>query len=247
MDRSHDRTPRLLAEVTGVAGSGKTAVSRLVCEGRAGFRRAEFIHTRIPSHLGHLVHAAPRLLPMLAAGAGAGPDGPRPSWPDVKLMAYVTEWERFLRRRPVYGSGVTLFDQGPIYALVRLRAQGSNVTGTPAFERWWSEMIERWARELDAVIWLDAPDDVLRSRIDGRDQRHTTKGAPAEETRRFLTRYRSLFEETLDRIDVPDGPMIVRVDTGAARAEEVAEAIGPMLSSGAALAAETGGDRGDRR
>ncbi|MGH2539339.1 MAG: hypothetical protein ACRDGK_02340, partial [Actinomycetota bacterium] len=176
----------------------------------------------------------------------------RPSWPDVKLMVYVTEWGRFLRRRREYDRGVTLFDQGPIYALVRLKAQGSNVTGRARFERWWDEMLERWARELDAIVWLDAPDDVLRARVDGRDQRHTTKGAPADDGRRFIERYRRLFEETLERIDVPGGPRVVRIDTGITSAEGVAAEIG-SLSRGAvstpergAAATLRGGDRGRR-
>ncbi|MGH2630447.1 MAG: hypothetical protein ACRDHI_07805, partial [Actinomycetota bacterium] len=63
MDRAPE-TGRLLVEVTGVAGAGKTTVTDLVCAGGPGFRRAEFIHTRVPGHVGHVVHAAPRVLPM---------------------------------------------------------------------------------------------------------------------------------------------------------------------------------------
>jgi hypothetical protein len=197
----------------------------------------------------------PRLWPILTSGADR--PGPRPSWPDVKLMVYVTEWHRFLRANPEYDAGVTVFDQGPIYALVRLLAQGSNVTGTPAFERWWGEMLERWAREIGVVVWLDAPDEVLWGRINAREQRHVTKGEPAADGLRFIARYRGLFEEALDRIDVAGGPMIVRVDTGSTSPPDVAAAIRPMLTAGAELPAETagaelpsetaGGDRGRSR
>lgn len=199
-----------LVEILGVAGAGKSTLSAALCA-HDHYRRGAFIRTRRPAHLAHALRGLPRLLPVLAANVVRRP---RLSWPDVKLMAYVTAWDRFLRRRYAGIDGVVVLDQGPIYALVRLRAQDRGVTTTRAFQRWWDTMLSRWLRTLTAVVWLDAPDAVLRARIDQRPQAHTVKGA-GEVGLQFITRYRRLFGQVLDRIAAAGAPAVRRFDTSA--------------------------------
>lgn len=212
-----------LVEVTGVAGSGKSTLARLLAEG-SDARLAGFIQARDPRHLWVAVRTVPRLLPILARNVIAPP---RLSWPDVKLLAYVTGWHRVVRG---YRQGMTVFDQGPLYALVRLRAQGRGVTRTAAFARWWGEMLEAWSRKLSAVVFLDAEDPVVLERIGGRAQAHATKGRPDDVARGFLERYRGLFEETLGRLEQLGGPEILRLDSGAAPAERLAAELAPLLA-----------------
>jgi adenylate kinase family enzyme len=212
-----------LVEVTGVAGSGKSTLARLLAEG-SDVRLAGFIQARDPRHLWVAVRTVPRLLPILARNVIAPP---RLSWPDVKLLAYVTGWHRVVRG---YRQGMIVLDQGPLYALVRLRAQGRGVTRTAAFARWWDEMLEAWSRELSAVVFLDAEDPVVLERIDGRAQAHVTKGRPDDVARGFLERYRGLFEETLGRLEQLGGPEILRLDSGVAPAERLAAEVAPLLA-----------------
>lgn len=223
-----DGTRPYLVEVTGVAGAGKSTLTRLICED-AGCNVADFIHTRTPAHLPYVAHSIPRLMPILAGNVMLAP---RLSWADFKLLVYVTEWHRFLNRKSGYRHGVTLFDQGPIYALVRLKAQAKGVTRSASFERWWNEAIELWAGELAAVIFLDASDPVLWGRITERAQPHGTKAGPASVGQEFIARYRRLFEEVLGRIDVPGGPEILRFDTSATAGERIAAALRPILAAG---------------
>ena len=223
-----------LVEIAGVAGAGKSTLARRLSRGEGGdVRVGDFIHTRTPAHLRYVVHSLPRIAPILAGTLGPGP---RLSWPEAKLLVYVTEWHRFLCSRAEYEGGVTLLDQGPLYALVRLKAQGKNVTGRAAFERWWNEMLEQWASHLDLVVWLDAPDAVLWERINGRDQRHTTKSASREAGLRFLGRYRTLFDDVLRRVDEVGGPSVLRIDTGGLPADDIATAIEPLLKATASTA-----------
>ncbi|HET9725044.1 MAG TPA: hypothetical protein VFR44_14545 [Actinomycetota bacterium] len=213
-----------LVEVTGVAGSGKSTLARLLADGSADARIAGFIHARDPRHVWVAIRTVPRLLPILARNVVAPP---RLSWADAKLLAYVAGWHRVVRG---YRHGMTVFDQGPLYALVRLRAQGKGVTRTAAFARWWDEALAQWSRELSAVVYLDAADPVLLERIGSRAQAHATKGQPEDVARGFLERYRALFEETLGRLERLGGPEVLRLDSGAAPAERLAGDLAPVLA-----------------
>jgi thymidylate kinase len=215
-----------LVEITGVAGSGKSTLVRRLCDDLPDARRATFIETRNPRHLAALIGAMPAAAPILLRNLGPGP---RMNWADVKLLAYATRWDRVLRRTPGYRSGVIALDQGPLYALVRLRAQDRRVGRSAAFARWWERSLARWAPQLGVVVVLDADDALLLERINGRDQAHTTKGRPEEDARAFLARYRSLFEETLERLQRAGGPTVLRFDTGAMTPDAIVKRLGPII------------------
>jgi thymidylate kinase len=224
----------VLVEIAGVAGAGKSTVVRLL-EREPGWRRAEFISARRPRHVARILRALPRLAPILVRNLAMAP---RLSWADVKLLAYVTGWHGGLDRS---AEGVTLLDQGPLYALVRLKAQGRGVGRTPAFARWWDGELARWASELDVVVALDADDEVLLGRIDGREQRHLAKGATRDDASRFLARYRALFAEAIERIELPGAADVVRLDTGSTRPEGVAADVRSAVEAlGADVRATTG-------
>jgi len=211
-------------EILGIAGAGKSTLAILL--GRsAGVEMAPFIHTRRPSHLAQVVRGIPRLLPILAGGLTRRP---RMSWPEFKLLVYVSRWRLVLGRRIPPGA-VLLFDQGPLYALVRLKAEGKPFTARRAFERWSEEMLAIWASELSALIFLDAPDAVLWDRINERPQEHREKGEDARAGLRFIARYRRSFEEVLRRVEELGGPQALRFDTSVSTASQIAEKVEPML------------------
>jgi hypothetical protein len=216
-----------LVEVAGVAGSGKSSLTRSICED-SGFSTGGFIHTRLPSHLLRVARATPRLLPILASDRRRSP---RMSWPEFKLMVYVTRWRTVLRREMRRRGGVSVLDQGPIYALVRLKAEGKPFTTSPAFEAWWEDMLQIWVAELSTVVWLDASDDVLWRRINGRSQLHKKKGEAVDEGRRFIDTYRRSFEEVLHRMESLGAPEVLRFDTEEATAEQLATRLRPHLSA----------------
>jgi hypothetical protein len=214
-----------LVEVAGVAGAGKSTVTQAICA-VPGFRRGRFIRARAPAHLLQLVSGIPRVTPVVIA---SGFRSPRLSWRELKLLVYVTRWLPVLRREARHYDGVTVLDQGPIYALVRLRAEGKPFTGTRAFGRWSDDMLQAWTRELTAIVWLDARDDVLWERINRRAQSHTKKGEGDDEGYRFITHYREAFEDALRSIEALDGPRVLRFDTEHTTPAELAATIRPLV------------------
>ena len=211
-------------EILGVAGAGKSTLAARLA-GDAGVEMADFIHTRRPSHLLEVVRGIPRLLPILVAGLARSP---RMSWPEWKLLVYVTRWRSVLDRRTPAGT-VLLFDQGPLYALVRLEAEGKAFTTRPAFERWRDEMVPGWANELSVVVFLDAPDAVLWDRINVRPQDHKAKGDEAKAGLRFIARYRRSFEALLRKVEELGGTQVVRFDTGSTTVAQIAERVDAVL------------------
>ncbi len=230
-DMTEERTEAFLVEILGVAGAGKSTLTSLLQTKSPGYTRAEFIETREPSHLIHVIRVLPRLLPILGAGALRGS---LPSWPDFKLIAYVTGWDRLLLRRPEYASGVVLLDQGPIYALVRLKAKGLAVAETRSFQRWWSKRLERWAEVLSLVVWVDAPDETLSARIQGRAQSHAMKTESTDERVRFFGIYRAQFNEIARRLGALGRPDVWHFDSDKASAEAIASRIHSVLADRAA-------------
>jgi adenylate kinase family enzyme len=212
-------------EILGIAGAGKSTLASVLARD-LWFEVAGFIHARRPAHLLQIVRSLPRLLPILARGLTRSP---RISWPESKLLVYVSRWGRILGRQTPRAGTILLFDQGPLYAMVRLKAEGKPFTTGRAFAAWMDERLERWANELDAVVWLDAPDDVLWSRINDRPQGHKKKGEEADAGHRFIARYRRSFEDVLRAMEELGGPRILRFDTSIASAEQVAETLRPRL------------------
>lgn len=220
--------PPYLVEIVGAAGAGKSTLTRSIHRMEPDWSIADFIHTRTLGHLRYVVHGVPRVFPILARGLGGRP---RLTWREFKLLIYVTEWQRFLQRQPGRQHAVTLLDQGPIYALVRLKAEPGGLTAGVSFERWWNQMLELWSGRLGTIVYLDGPDRVLWSRINDRAQPHQTKGEAASVGQRFITHYRRLFDEVLDRIDALGGPEILRFDTGETPTEQIAEEIRRALAT----------------
>ena len=207
-------------EILGVAGAGKSTLARRLAAS-PGFELAPFIHARRPVDLLLILRTIPRLLPILWTGLT---QAPRISWPECKLLVYVTRWAAVLRRRRKQTDTVFLLDQGPLYAIVRLMAEEKPFTERRSFVSWRREMLDRWSTELSDVIWLDAPDAVLWSRINQRDQEHRQKGEQAEAGLRFIARYRRAFESIVPIVE-KGAVRTMRFDTSTSTGAQIAEAV----------------------
>jgi shikimate kinase len=206
-----------LIELVGVAGAGKTTLLRTLKQRDARLRTDVSIGRM--RRLDLLARHTLRFLPALVRSA---PRGRWFTWHELRLMAYLEGWPRGAfgqRTRP------TLFDHGPIFILVQLREFGPPLVAGPAFEAWWRAARSAWARAIDLVVWLEAPDDVLLPRIDARAQRHPVKHKPIAMAAEFLASYRRGYEKLLAEMAAEGHFRVVRFDTSRVSLEEVAEGV----------------------
>ena len=209
-----------LVELVGVAGAGKTTLLEALRHRDPNLCTHPKVGTvrRLDLLARHILRFAPRLLDRAHRGRWL-------SWHELRLMAYLEGWlpSAIQRTRP------TLFDHGPIYILVQLGEFGPPLVSSRDFQAWWRAARSNWARALDLVVWLEAPDTVLLPRIDARDQRHAVKHKPVETAGEFLARYRKGYEELLDEMGDEGHFRLMRFDTSrvplAAMTEEVLSAI----------------------
>jgi energy-coupling factor transporter ATP-binding protein EcfA2 len=204
-------------ELVGPAGSGKTTLYRAL----AACSKA--VTPGVPfgrwDHLRHGLPQAARLLPAWAAAGGRFFDEK-----ELRSLGYVAGWAAALERGAAEDA-LAVFDHGPLFRIVRLRAFGPPLVARDAFARWSAAAVRRWARLLQTIVWLDAPDALLARRIDGRDERHRMKGGEAGETERFLGRYRAAYEALLGELRAAGGPEPIRVDTSREAPEAIAERV----------------------
>jgi len=84
-------------------------------------------------------------------------------------------------------------------------------------------VLDQWARTLDMIIWLDAPDSVLMERINNRAQRHHVKAKSEQEAFQFLARYRSSYEQVLVKLTANGRPRLLQFDTNQVSIEQITD------------------------
>jgi hypothetical protein len=164
---------------------------------------------------------------------GSARQRPAFSWDEIKFVIYVSEWNRFLRANREYRSGVTVLDQGPIFALARLLWGQKPVTKRDSFRAWLNEMVERWSLELDAIVWLVAPEDVLLERINHRDQRHEAKDKPALEGLDLIRSHAAAYGQLHESIARLGRPPLLHFDSSAMSPAEIAGELAGIFEPGA--------------
>jgi len=122
-----------------------------------------------------------------------------------------------------------VLDEGPVFRWASLKQSAANSGMAGIFENnsWLQNLEARIGEVLDTVVWLDAPDEVLRARINQKVRNHRMKDKPEEIVDLFLNDYRRLFTEI-----VGDGTgkiAVKRFDTEQVSIEDVLEGIKALL------------------
>jgi hypothetical protein len=192
----------VVVELVGVAAAGKSSLLRAL------LRRDPAVQSMpTPSRRRHLA-AALSLTPTFASLHWPFH---RLGWKQMKRMTYLQTLDHMLHQGGKPSAAAVVLDEGPCYMLARLRVYGGERILGARFERWWHVEIERWARTLDLVVWLDAPDPVLLQRVRARMQAHRLQRLSEHDARRFLASYRSAYDLIADGLDRAGGLRVLRV------------------------------------
>lgn len=212
----------LVMELVGPACAGKTTLTRTLVERGTNISIAADISVRRPRHLANFVRTAPLLFPELLPGHS---NSRWFRWEEIKSMVYVQGWTRVLTQLAANNPGVVLLDQGPVFRLALLHAFGPDRIREPMAGRWWGEMFQEWARFLDLVVWLDAPNPILEKRINARDRWHEVKGKSEQDVFEFLDHYRRSYRHILTVLSANGGPRVICFDTSQTSIDDLVGAI----------------------
>ena len=84
-----------MVEIVGVAGAGKSTLSRAICQHDRACQLGPFLDVGRLAHTPYVLHSLIGLIPLVIAGLSRQP---RMSWREIKLVIYVSEWRRYLSR-----------------------------------------------------------------------------------------------------------------------------------------------------
>ena len=218
---SEHLAPRpLVAEVIGPAGAGKTTLLRALSQREKrivpGIRLPKRVS--IPVLIRDTITFSPTFLRHYRHSRWF-------AWGETRSMVYVRGWHQVLKHYVRGNDSVTVLDQGPIYRLALLREFGPEFTNSDVYNNWWNSMPNQWAATLHLVIWLDAPDAVLFQRLNSRTEEHRIKGQPEQDAYRFFGRYRTSYQQVIERMKASDGPRLLSVDTHQTPVDEIVDRV----------------------
>ena len=110
------------------------------------------------------------------------------------------------------------------------------VTATPEFAHWLDEQVAGWSVDLDGIVWLVAPEEVLLGRINERAQDHEAKGRSIREGLDVLLAHQMAYGALFERLEALGRPPVFTFDTSVMSPVRIAEEIEGVL--GAARASD---------
>lgn len=217
---------RVVAEIVGPAGAGKSTLTQVLRQ-RDGTMRTGLSVWGLPPMLLCLnaVLSLPRFIGLYRSRG-------RIRRHEVKLIVRLSALHQLLGRESSKNYRTLLLDEGTIFALVKLlafsdsgKSNGNGNGRSNPLDAWTQSLLNRWARRLDAVIWLDAPDEVLAERIRSRGKAHRVKDKTDQEIYDFLARYRDSYERVISELTARHGLKVIRFSTEHYSLEEMADQI----------------------
>ena len=214
-----NRRPYII-EMVGVAGVGKSTVCEVLFQRNARIQAAprpskaiylpflsQFVSRWLPIYLGKYRHSRWFTLN------------------EVRLMVYLATWLPYLRRVSFDKDITVALDPGSVHMLSALRELGPEITQSPRYQRWWNEALFQWAGALDALIWLDSPDELLLERIYGRDQWHEALTQPRKQVLERFARLRMGHERVVAAMTACSSTKVLRFRTDQISPEQVADKV----------------------
>jgi shikimate kinase len=209
----------LVVELVGPWGAGKgTFIASLAAAGDRSLRLGLGVWT-LPRLL--LLVGSVQLLPTLLRLYRAAR---RILWQETKQLIKLRALHHQLRLQRFTRHRVVVLDEGPVFALSWLHSVADRAATNGGLAAWWPDALRQWARTLDLVIVLDAPNPVLAERIRLRERDHPLKHTSDPEVAESLDRYRAACERVLSDLQAQDGgPTVLTFRTDQESPERIAD------------------------
>lgn len=214
----------LVIEVIGPAGAGKSSVIREICASEPTIRRGRSLRG---GDIPLIIRRAPRWLPATARLALTDPTRARQF---ARHVVRVDAMDGVLPARPAPDTTAVLLDEGPVFSMALMLAFGGSAGTSGVVARQVARALTRWASVLDAVVWLDADDDVLTSRIRAREKAHRIKDASPEVAHAFLRRYRDAYDVVGSGLADSGKVRVHRIDTATTSVSRAASDIVGLIA-----------------
>jgi O-antigen/teichoic acid export membrane protein/thymidylate kinase len=194
----HSTRHAVVVELVGPAGAGKSTVADLL-----GLRPDVLQSSIWGLPLGSRLWSATALLPTFLQLCWATRGVP---WKETKEMIRLTALRRVLPRLAARRYRLIILDEGPVFALSWLRVFGDErLLRSGAYQRWVQRTLALWARCIDVVALMDAPDGVLSQRIRARVKPHMVKHQSDREIAAFAARFRAAFAAVIPGVTALNG------------------------------------------
>ena len=210
----------LVVELVGVWGAGKSSLVKSLAVRDQSVRAAPPVWS-LPKTL-----LAIGGLQVLATAARAFRGGRRMGWKEsrqlMRLRALYHNLERLRRKE----GRIVVVEDGPALILSWLReAARRPANGGGGMAPWWSTVVRRWARSVDIVVFLDAPEPVLVQRVLARAQDNPFKDRPETELTQVLERSREDYVLVLSELRGLRGPTMLAFRTDQQSVAEITDVL----------------------
>jgi deoxyadenosine/deoxycytidine kinase len=217
----------MTVEIIGPPGSGKSALTDALRDSRRDIVPVS-IYWRKPENLSLGARSALSVAPILFDHAS----GQAFSTKHLVWMIRLESALPIFQRKEVTRSSIVVFDQGPVFTMVRLYEMALLAAEGSRFRSWWNLKLDDWARTLDLLLLLDAPNEVLIERIKKRSKSHVAKNQSDEGAGKMLTDERARYEAVTGALRQRGSATLLPFDTSARSVDEISsEVIGSLRST----------------
>jgi len=146
----------------------------------------------------------------------------------IRLHAFYDYFRLSILRKRTIENGVSMkpknaffLDEGVVFALTKINTEHQNLQRS--LKQWEKNVLNRWSKMLDTIVWLDAPNSILIERIRSRSKSHRMKYESDDKINEFLTRYRAAYLRTVTRLQARGNLRVLKFDTQERSPESIAD------------------------
>jgi shikimate kinase len=199
--------PPLVVELVGAWGAGKSSLVRSLSRRDGSVRAAPPVWS-LPTPLLAIggLHVIATFVRLLRSGRAIPWKTGRQL---IRLRALYHHLDLLRRKR----GRIVVVEDGPALILSWLRDAAARPGEDADMAPWWRSVVKRWAKTVDIVVFLDAPDRVLARRVLARTQENPFKDKPEPELTEVLERSREAYVRVLADLPAHEGPRVLTFRT----------------------------------